>query len=207
MGESPDDRVGHHVEIPADVFGEQAEHEVAVLLRELVLPSISTVGDLVVPPRGTPTGPATHSGCRRGRRCSPVHGRASGAAARSSCQTHREAGCPGSGTGGRTIPDQCQGGPPSLRLAGRTQVGGPARPGGGRRRTATCGRHVRNASARGRRASPDGGTRGRTRAHPAPSLSCRSPPPRRYRSRRGAAGTLPRRTVRRRRRCRRGASE
>ena len=47
MSERPDDRVENQVEILADVFGEEAEHEVAVLLKELVLPSISTVGGLV----------------------------------------------------------------------------------------------------------------------------------------------------------------
>src|SRR6266568_2065604 len=38
------DRVQHHVEVLAHIFGEEAQHEVAVLLEQLILTAVSTIG-------------------------------------------------------------------------------------------------------------------------------------------------------------------
>ena len=38
------DRVKHHIEILADIFDEEAQHEVVVLLEQLILTAVSTIG-------------------------------------------------------------------------------------------------------------------------------------------------------------------
>ena len=38
------DRIQHHVEILAHIFGEEAQHEITILLQQLVLAPVATVG-------------------------------------------------------------------------------------------------------------------------------------------------------------------
>ena len=43
----PQDRVEHHVEFLADVFGEEAQHEISVLLKQLIFAPIAAIGDWI----------------------------------------------------------------------------------------------------------------------------------------------------------------
>jgi hypothetical protein len=43
----PQDRIEHGIQVLAYVLGKKAQHEVAVLLQQLVLPSVATVRDRI----------------------------------------------------------------------------------------------------------------------------------------------------------------
>jgi hypothetical protein len=47
MTECPQDRLEHHVQFPAHIFRKEAQHQVAVLLQQLVLASVATVRDRI----------------------------------------------------------------------------------------------------------------------------------------------------------------
>ena len=44
MGKRPQNRVENGVEIPADIFGEESQYEVAVFLQQRVFVSVASVG-------------------------------------------------------------------------------------------------------------------------------------------------------------------
>ena len=46
-GQHSQNRIEHGVQVLADVLGKKAQHEVAVLLQQLVLPSIATIRDWI----------------------------------------------------------------------------------------------------------------------------------------------------------------
>ena len=43
----PQDRIEHRIQFLAHVLGKEAQHEVAVLLKQLVLASVATIGDRI----------------------------------------------------------------------------------------------------------------------------------------------------------------
>jgi hypothetical protein len=45
--EHPQDRIEHGIQFLAYVLGQKAQHEVAMLLQQLVLPSIATIGNRI----------------------------------------------------------------------------------------------------------------------------------------------------------------
>ena len=47
MAQRAENRVQHRVQVPADVLGKKPQHEIAVLLKQLVLASVAPVRDRV----------------------------------------------------------------------------------------------------------------------------------------------------------------